>query len=115
MGKLQRRVKQLLEGSPDALRVLSSSEAALSLGAQPCAVKHEEVAPAFEELLGWLGKELTHRRYHRGRLSLTRTLDLVPSGRKTSGWDMGSEGGGPKEAFLTGGFLFKSPSPAPAP
>lgn len=67
MGKLQRGVKQLLEGGPDALHVLLHWEAALSLGAQLCAGKHEEKSPASEELLGWLGKDHTPRGYHGGK------------------------------------------------
>lgn len=62
MSELRRGMKQLLEGGPDALRVLSPSEAILSLRAPPCAGSRgaQEVAPAFVELLGWVGEELTH-------------------------------------------------------
>lgn len=74
MGRLQEGVKQLLEGGPDALHVLSHWEAALSLGAQPCAGKHEGVALALELLLSWLGKGPHTRGHHRERPTLGHIL-----------------------------------------
>lgn len=49
-----------------------------------CVGKHKEVPPAFEELLGWPGKELTHGATQ-GRLRLGRSFEPVVSGEETSG------------------------------
>lgn len=94
MGKFQRGVKQLLEhGSTCPLLLGGFTEH----DAQACAGKQEK-APALEELLVRLGKDLTPREHHGGRRSLGHNLDAVLLGRLQGG-SRGQREGEPRRAF----------------
>lgn len=58
------------------------------------------MAPAFEDLLGWMGKELTRTRFTGESQIWAAFFYLVAIGKETSRWVMGSEEEGTKEGFL---------------